>query len=132
LPIDAEQGWSWSEALWDHKAFQYWEPKGLLAIPQSNYSYDGNSYHYLSKLSVIDVDPTTNTLKLHGEIDHTPYYVEDQRYWANTDIRRSIFMGDYLYAISDKAITVHRTADLGKVADARLPGYVAGDWWWWW
>jgi hypothetical protein len=132
LPIDATQGWSWSEALWDHKAFQYWEPKGLLAIPESNYRYDGTTYKYLSKLEVIDVDPTSGTLGLRGTIDHTPYYMEDPRYWINTDIRRSIFMGDYLYAISDKAITVHRTADLAQVTDARLPGYVDGDWWWWW
>ena len=132
LPIGAEQGWSWSEALWDHKAFQYWAPKQLLAIPRSNFEYVNNEYHYLSKLSVIDVDPVSGALGMRGEIDHTPYYEAEQRYWAVTDIRRSIFMGDYLYAISDKAITVHRTADLGKVNDARLPGYVEGDWWWWW
>jgi hypothetical protein len=28
-------GSSWTEALWEHKAFQYWAPKGLLAVPVS-------------------------------------------------------------------------------------------------
>src|SRR5262249_481857 len=105
LPISADQGWSWSEALWDHKAFQYCPPKGLLAIPEANYSYTNNTYHYLSKLELVGVDPASGTLSRYGEIDHTPYYTEEPRYWAYTDIRRSIFMGDYLYAISDKAIT---------------------------
>ena len=34
LPVDAtQQGWGWSEALYDHHAFQYWAPKNVLAIP---------------------------------------------------------------------------------------------------
>ena len=36
-------------------------------------------------------------------------------------------MGDYIYAISDKAITVHRTSDLGQVTAQPLPGYTEGD-----
>jgi hypothetical protein len=136
LSIAGEQGWSWSEALWEHKAFQYWAPKKLLAVPQSTYAYTSNgSYRYISRLEVISVDPTLGAagLQPHGSIDHTPYYMADpNRYWSYVDIRRAIFMGDYVYAISDKAISVHRTADLGKVTDALLPGYQEGDWWWWW
>jgi hypothetical protein len=41
-------------------------------------------------------------------------------------------MGDYVYAISDKAITAHRLTDLGKVAEKTLPGYTASDYYWWW
>ena len=26
-------GWTWSEAMYQHKAFQYWERLGLLAVP---------------------------------------------------------------------------------------------------
>ena len=33
-----EEGWGWSEAQYEHKAFQYWAPKGLLAVPMSSYS----------------------------------------------------------------------------------------------
>ena len=138
LPIEAEQGWGWSEALWEHKAFQYFAPKKLLAVPQSTYSHTNSgpySYRYISKLEVIEVDPALGAggLRRRGAIDHTPYYMADpDRYWFYTDIRRSIFMGDYLYAISDKAISVHRTSDLGKVTDSLLPGYQQGDWYWWW
>ena len=133
LPITQPGGWSWSEALWEHKAFTYWEPKALLAIPSSNTSYTNQTYSYLSKLELVSVDPTDGTLSLHGEIDHSDYYNADPaNYWSYVDIRRSVFMGDYVYAISDKAITVHQTADLAKVNVQLLPGYTDGDWYWWW
>jgi hypothetical protein len=61
------------------------------------------------------------------------YYDDDQSHWWSLgDIRRSIFMGDFVYAISDKAITSHRVSDLGTVNVAKLPGYNEDDWWWWW
>ena len=61
----SDWNWSWSEAQWEHKAFQYFAPKKLLAIPQATYSEDYNqstgqyTWHYLSKLNVIDVDDAT-------------------------------------------------------------------------
>jgi hypothetical protein len=130
LPIEATNSWGWSEALWDHKAFQYWAPKKLLAVPQSTYAHDGNHYRYLSQLVLVNVDPATG-LSVRGRIDHSPYYTTDH-YWYYTDIRRSIFMGDFVYAISDKAITAHRVSDLGTVALQTLPGYTSGDYYWWW
>ncbi|MEZ4366648.1 MAG: beta-propeller domain-containing protein [Kofleriaceae bacterium] len=137
LPLALEGGWGWSEALWQHKAFQYWAPAGLLAVPQSSYREhvdgDGNyTWDYLSRLEVIEVDPAGD-LRRRGAIDHSAYYQADaDTWWANVDIRRSIFMGDYLYAISDKAITVHTTADLALVTAQPLPGYQADELYWWW
>jgi Beta propeller domain len=138
LPIALEDGWGWSEAQWEHKAFQYWAPKNLLAVPEGSYQQvsagppGSYSWKYLSRLEVINVDPA-GALSLRGTIDHSPYYEEDQSHaWSYVDIRRSIFMGDYIYAISDKAITAHRVSDLQPVALAKLPGYVPGDYWWWW
>lgn len=136
LPVDADDSWGWSEALYDHKAFQYWAPKKLLAIPQSTYdsSYEGGTYHYryYSHLVLVNVDPVTG-LSEKGRIDHSPYYAADpDTWWIYRDIRRSIFMGDYVYAISDKAITAHRLSDLGTVAAQVLPGYTPSDYYWWW
>lgn len=132
LPLEADSGWGWSEALYEHKAFQYFAPKGLLAVPQSNYEYNGYSYRYLSKLELISVDAATG-LARHGTIDHTSFFSADQSYyWRNLDIRRSIFMGDFIYAFSDRAITVHRTAGLERVAAQTLPGSRDSDIYWWW
>jgi hypothetical protein len=137
LALQAEGEWSWSEAQYEHKAFQYWAPKELLAIPVSSYREigdpDGDGYYeweYLSRLELINVD-LENGLSVKGSIDHSHLYSSDA-WWYYRDVRRSIFMGDYIYAISDKGISVHRTADLGLVAEQELPGYQEGDWWWWW
>jgi len=131
LPIEGEQGWGWSEAQWEHKAFQYFAPKKLLAVPQSNYDYTGGTYRYLSKLEVINVDEVTGALSRRGAINHSSYYNGNQ-YWSYLQIRRSIFMGDFIYAISDRAITVHRNSDLGQVTAQPLPGYLPNDYYWWW
>jgi len=109
-------GWSWaySEATWEHKAFQYWAPKGMLAIPMNTYRYDYHydsegKYHYdydwVSKLMIVNVSETG--LEIHGEVDHSEFYDDEEtRWWNSYNIRRSIFMGDYIYAISHGGITV--------------------------
>ena len=113
---DPDEGWSWawSEATWEHKAFQYWAPKGMLAIPMNTYRYDyfydsAGNYHYdydwVSKLMIVNV--TEEGLEIHGEVDHSQFYETDEnRWWSSYNIRRSIFMGDYIYAISHGGITV--------------------------
>jgi uncharacterized secreted protein with C-terminal beta-propeller domain len=131
-----EDGWGWSEAMWEHKAFQYWAPKQLLSVPMSSYvdEFDGNTwrYRYLSRLELVTVDLAAG-LSRHGTIDHSAYYnVDPDRWWMHRDIRRTIFMGDFIYAVSDLAITVHRASDLGQVAAQTLPGYDPEDWYWWW
>ncbi|MCA9680379.1 MAG: beta-propeller domain-containing protein [Kofleriaceae bacterium] len=137
LQLEAEGEWTWSEALWEHKAFQYWAPEELLAVPVSSYQElgdtDGDGYNewrYLSRLELVNVS-LTDGLSLKGTIDHSDLYTPDD-YWYYRDVRRTIFMGDYLYAISDRGITVHRTADLGLVTMQGLPGYTPDDWYWWW
>ena len=113
---DPNNGWSWawSEATWEHKAFQYWAPKGMLAVPLNTYRYDyyyddAGKYHYdydwVSKLMIVNV--TEDGLELYGEVNHSQFYETDEnRWWNSYNIRRSIFMGDYIYAISHGGITV--------------------------
>ncbi len=123
----------WTEALYEHKAFQYWAPKGLLAVPVSSYGNDdrGWGWSYSSHLLLISVGATG--LELHGDIDHSRFYNNDKdHFWSFTDVRRSIFMGDFIYAISDRGITVHRLDDLAMVAEQTLPGYRPQDLYWWW
>lgn len=132
-----DDGWGWSEAMYEHKAFQYWQPKKLLAIPLSAYRYwetaDGYwEYDYTSTLQLISVDYFAG-LDLFGVIDHSAYFDADpETYWYYRDIRRTIFMGDYIYAISDRGISVHRAADLVLVTEQSLPGYSPYDYYWWW
>ena len=120
--------WAWSEATWEHKAFQYWAPKGMLAVPLNtyryNYYYDDNGrYHYdydwVSKLMIVNV--TEEGLEMHGEVDHSHLYETEENYWwSSYNIRRSIFMGDYIYAISHAGVTVTHLDTLEEVDFVQL------------
>ena len=122
--------WSWSEATYEHKAFTYWAPENMLAVPLSTYRYvyDENYYYggyeYVSMLKLIHVDAENLSLSEHGEIDHSPFYNDDEANWwfHSTSIRRSIFMGDYIYAFSALGVTIHNTADLTHMQDMLIPG----------
>ena len=127
--------WSWSEATYEHKAFNYWAPENLLAVPLSTnrwvfdtvvendrtYSYYG--YEFISTLKLVNIDIENKSLSMHGEVDHSSMYGTGvQDYWySNTDIRRSIFMGDYIYAISSAGMTVHDTENLSHIITVNLP-----------
>ena len=129
--------WSYSEATYEHKAFNYWSPESLLAVPLSThryvydqievegrvYSYSG--YQYVSMLKMIEVDTENGTLSNHGDVEQSGFYNEEglSSWWSgSTSIRRSIFMGDYVYSFSGGGATVHRTADLQLVVELELPG----------
>jgi len=117
--------WSWSEAAYQHKAFQYWEPKKLLAIPMSSYRswYDeqnGDSgYEYKTVLKLVSVDE--GALTPYGEVDHSDLYAREAYWGYGVDVRRSIFMGDYIYAISNAGVTATRLDDLVETARIEFP-----------
>ena len=130
-----DNGWSYSysEATYEHKAFQYWEADGLLAVPMSTHRYysdykeiDGRMYYssgyeYLSKLMLIKAEPGKD-LEIYDEVDHSSFY-DSKYWWDNPDVRRSIFMegGDYIYAISEKGITAHNVATMERTGFVELP-----------
>ena len=130
-PNDTSWQWSYSEATYEHKAFQYWAPKGLLAVPISTYRYntwyDDNgqyywSYQYVSKLALVNVSEETGELSLYGTVDHSDLYnrEDNQYYWGEYNIRRSIFMGDYVYAISSAGVSVTNLTTMDDVATLKL------------
>ncbi len=133
-------GWSWSysEATYEHKAFTYWAPEQLLAVPLSTYryiyeqiefedkTYTYSGYEFVSTLELIKVDAENGTLSTHGMVNHSEFYNDDglSDWWSgSTSIRRSIFMGDYIYAFSAAGASVHRTDDLTSMVELELPGY---------
>lgn len=131
LAAPAGEGWeSWgsSEALWEHKAFQYWAPRNLLAVPLSTWRCaidPGPDFYlceYLCALRLISVDPARG-LSVHGDIDHSDFYNTDNEtyYWCGLDIRRSIFMGDYIYAVGGRAVTADNLDTMSRTAAVELP-----------
>ncbi len=123
--------WSSSEATYESKAFQYWAPKSMLAVPLSTYRFvdmyeDGRytwSYQHISKLMLVHVNESDGTLSLYGEVNHSSMYDENNdRQWGNDNsIRRSIFMGDFVYAISSAGITATNLTTLEETARFVLP-----------
>lgn len=127
-----EWSWSWSEATYESKAFQYWAPKEMLAIPLSTYRsvewYENGRYYwnyqYISKLVLVQVNETEGTLSVYGEVNHSSLYdgTDGQnRWWDDRNIRRSIFMGDFVYAISSAGITATNLSTLTETASLSLP-----------
>lgn len=130
--------WSWSEATYEHKAFTYWAPAELLAVPLSTYRYvydevviDGRTYthygyEYVSKLMLIAVDEDNRSLELHGEVDHSEFYNGDglSGWWSgDTSVRRSTFMGDFVYVFSGAGVSVTNYTSMETVDTLDLPGY---------
>lgn len=130
-PSDTAWVWSYSEASYEHKAFQYWAPKGLLAVPLSTYRYQSwtdstGDYHwnyqYVSKLILVNVSEQTGNLSVHGTVDHSALYDRDDgtTYWNEYNIRRSIFMGDFVYALSSAGITATNLTTMDESASIEL------------
>ena len=127
-PEDGD-GWyyAWSEANYEHKAFQYWGQRQMLAVPTSTYRYDYDSgrYEYRSRLMLMQIDTDAGEIRSYGEVDHSEFYNSRDYWWSYRDIRRSIFMGDYVYAIGSAGITAHNLDTLRLSASYTLdpPNY---------
>ena len=135
VPRDQANRWSWSssEATYESKAFQYWAPKSMLAVPLSTYRYAESyengkytwSYDYISKLMLVGVNESDGTLSVYGEVNHSSFYdrEEDNRYWGwgEQNIRRSIFMGDFVYAISPAGITATNLTSMEESDRLSIP-----------
>ena len=142
-PEDNRWTWSYSEAKYEHKAFQYWGPKEMLAVPLSTYRYIEShdedigyhwSYEYISKAIIVNVDEATGSMSIHGEVNHSSLLNHEERnhWWGgNENIRRTVFMGDYIYAISGAGITAHHldTMELSDVVmfEVEYPEYAYYD-----
>lgn len=126
-------GRGWSEAQYEHKAFQYFAPKKLLSVPMSSYSEvvtpQGYFISWQSRLELLNVDAEAGVSR-YGTVDHSRFYGIERGWWGSPDVRRTIFMGDYIYALSTRALTVHRLDDLSEVAAEALP-FPSDPYWWW-
>tara|TARA_B100000945_G_C20427418_1_gene621437 strand:- start:8905 stop:11523 length:2619 start_codon:yes stop_codon:yes gene_type:complete len=238
-PVSSEDSnewtWGWSEATYEHKAFQYWGPKNMLAIPLSthrsvyvensnleekedwcndriqymtwllenedaveeepnegeensgssgesttsskqaesdppppdsdttepeedpddsqdsadsglsdedreylvnycmeNYHYGGYwKYEYISQLILVNVE-LGEPLSVYGTVNHSHFYNEDDCqycYWygGQTNIQRSIFMGDYIYAISSGGVTVTNLTSMENSDEVEFSDYIVDE-----
>ena len=95
-----ETGWSGSEAIYDHHAFNYYEPMDLFAVP-INSSYGWGDVEFAG-LYVYDVT-VADGIDYVGEIDASVFVEEEvDDYYAQycAQVRRSIIIEDVIYAVA--------------------------------
>lgn len=109
--------YGWSEAAYDHKAFNYFPERKLLAIPFFDWqqSSSWNWSNFTSELRVFSVDGNSGFTP-RGAISMRDMYQQANRsswtyYWAPY-IRRSVMADDFVYAISDSGIRVANVSSL--------------------
>ena len=112
----------YTEALWSHKAFNFFPERGLLAIPFSDWNSSSGDYwsSFVSDLRLFHVS-VTGGITPRGSLGLSDLYRSyGSGAWSYTYspwVRRSVMADDsgstYVYAISDAGIRVARQDALG-------------------
>jgi hypothetical protein len=112
--------YSWSEAQSEHKAFNYFPAKKLLAIPFTDWSFNyrtENEYwsSFTSELRVFGVDTALGFTPKGALSMRDLYQVSHSYNWTyywTPQVRRSVMADDFVYSISDAGLRVANIADL--------------------
>jgi hypothetical protein len=109
--------YGWSEALYEHKAFNFFPAKGLLAIPFADYNPSASDYWsgFRSELRVFRVSKDTGFSPVGAvsmtDVYHSFNYRNWTYYWTPT-VRRSVMADDYVYAITDAGVRSAHVSNL--------------------
>lgn len=113
-----------STAINDPKAFLFSKEKNLLVIPavvrKSDLTDRYSSKAEVAGSAVFKVDATGFELK--GYVDHRSESQKSSNYYYAGDAKRSLYIGDNLYTISDNYLKVNALNDLKEVKSLNLPG----------
>lgn len=126
-----------SEAMYDHHAFLFDREKGLLVVPVSDWSSDriySDSFgryiwksNYWQGAFVFDVGLDTG-FEYKGNVTHMSFAnetEEEEYYWPSYDyqaqVRRSLYMDDVLYTISNRYVKMNGLDDLEEINSVELP-----------
>ena len=102
----------------------------MLAVPLSTWRwvrfddrYSHGYYEYVTKLMLVEVNESDGELKTYGEVNHSSLFDTDGEYYPlrDHDIRRSIFMGDFVYAISSAGVTATNLSTMEESDSLRIP-----------
>lgn len=124
---DSQQMYGYSDAEQDHKAFTFFDDKGLLAFPFMGSGPSGTK----STLEVYKVDVAAGFTKL-ASIDHTDFYTaRPQGYCGySPTVRRGMFLENFVYSISFGGVKVNDVNNIGpNVASLALPVPAVPSYW---
>lgn len=108
----------YSEASHNHKAFTFVADRNLLLFPTVSYQ-DG----YQTKLQVVRVSIESGFAQL-GSIEHPCETADDYGCyeWGGSAMRRGVVIDDFVYAVSQSAVSAHPLEDLEtELARVDLP-----------
>jgi hypothetical protein len=122
--------YAWSEALWDHHAFNWYRPDparpGLLAIPFSDWIQPGATQpwwsNFVSDVRVFSVDPA-GSIAPAGSLGMSDVYIQqgtgNWTWFYRPWVRRSVMATDqagntFVYAVSDAGVRVAPLSSLGS------------------
>ena len=95
----SDYGYSYSSATNNHKDLLVSLSNGIIAFPFTTYTYNSDNYTYISGLIVYNLD-LINGLSEKGVVVHETDSIDD------IYIYKGIYIGDYLYTISNKYVGV--------------------------
>ncbi|OJT19307.1 hypothetical protein BO221_38190 [Archangium sp. Cb G35] len=124
--------YGYSEALYDHKAFNYFPAKGLLAIPFSDWTQSSSTDYwnnFVSELRVFRVDTAAGFTPVGSISMKDAYQVINFNQWSwvyTPAVRRSVMADDYVYAIGDAGVRVSHVSNLASpLATSRFNPYTS-------
>jgi len=112
---DGEYEWAWSEAQMDHRAFLFIPGRNDVVFPVTISSWGSNYTTSDTWAGAYVVAVTAQGFTLRGTVEHGS---TGDDYWSN-QIRRSLYIGDYLYTVSNGFVVAHDLDTLTEVA--RVP-----------
>jgi uncharacterized secreted protein with C-terminal beta-propeller domain len=106
--ISTGQWSSWSEAMWNHHAFTYHPGRDMLAFPVNIYEWSAMNGQNFSGLLVYRADAQSGFQRV-GHVDHKSLGSHNPDYYSHwwTSVRRSIFIEDYVYSLSERGMKVN-------------------------
>jgi len=124
-----------SYALSDHKAFLFSKSKNLLVMPILLAEIDEGKYlggvppdaygEYVWQGAYVFNVSLENGFVLKGRITHLENDAELMDYWYSPySVKRSLYMDDVLYTISDGLIKMNDLEDLSEINEIELPNVV--------
>ena len=109
-----------SEALTDHLAFTFFAARNLLALPMTICAGSGGGGTYgntmtFSGLMVYDAT-VAGGFNLRGRVAHPRGADASCSSWwtnASSEVKRSVFMDDHVFSVSESRVKVNRIDNLG-------------------
>ncbi len=102
-----------TDVEWDHRAFLYWEPENLAAIPVQSWWWDEDEEHYDAHVVGLRIDEDAGFVHV-GDIDH-PSDPDEYYDWLGVP-RRSMVIGDAIYTLSERGLKASNIDDFSDRA----------------